>query len=141
MNVAGDAWLRELAELCRRTGVLLIVDDIQVGCGRTGPFFSFEPAGITPDIVTLSKSISGVGQPLALVLLRPELDVWAPGEHNGTFRGNNLAFVTATAALDYWRDDALDAPRGAQRGRDAGGARRAAGAASRAASSTCGGGA
>ena len=107
VNVAGDAWLRELAELCRRSGVLLIVDDIQVGCGRTGPFFSFEPAGITPDIVTLSKSISGVGQPLALVLLRPELDVWAPGEHNGTFRGNNLAFVTATAALDYWRDDAL----------------------------------
>ena len=129
VNVAGDAWLRELAELCRRTGVLLIVDDIQVGCGRTGPFFSFEPAGITPDIVTLSKSISGVGQPLALVLLRPELDVWAPGEHNGTFRGNNLAFVTATAALDYWRDDALTRRVERKRGRDAGGARRAARAA------------
>ena len=87
--------------------MLLIVDDIQVGCGRTGPFFSFEPAGIRPDIVTLSKSLSGVGQPLSLVLLRPELDAWAPGEHNGTFRGNNAAFVTAAAALDYWRDDGL----------------------------------
>ena len=130
VNVAGDAWLRELAELCRRSGVLLIVDDIQVGCGRTGPFFSFEPAGITPDIVTLSKSLSGVGQPLSLVLLRPELDVWAPGEHNGTFRGNNLAFVTATAALDYWQRRRADTSGGAQRGRDARGARRAAGAAS-----------
>jgi diaminobutyrate-2-oxoglutarate transaminase len=107
VNVASDAWLRDLSALCRRSGVLLIVDDIQVGCGRTGPFFSFEPAGITPDIVTLSKSLSGVGQPLSLVLLRPELDAWAPGEHNGTFRGNNAAFVTAAAALDYWRDDAL----------------------------------
>ncbi len=107
VNVAGDAWLRGLSALCERSGVLLIVDDIQVGCGRTGPFFSFEPAGIRPDIVTLSKSLSGVGQPLSLVLLRPDLDAWAPGEHNGTFRGNNAAFVTAAAALDYWRDDGL----------------------------------
>ena len=107
VNVASDEWLRGLSALCERSGVLLIVDDIQVGCGRTGPFFSFEPAGIRPDIVTLSKSLSGVGQPLSLVLLRPELDAWAPGEHNGTFRGNNAAFVTAAAALDYWRDDGL----------------------------------
>ena len=107
VNVASNNWLRQLAALCKRTSVLLIVDDIQTGCGRTGPFFSFEPAGITPDIVTLSKSISGVGQPLALTLMRRELDVWEPGEHNGTFRGNNAAFVTATAALRYWRDDHL----------------------------------
>lgn len=107
VNVASDAWLRALAALCTETGVLLIVDDIQVGCGRTGPFFSFEPAGIRPDIVTLSKSISGIGQPLALTLIRPELDIWAPGEHNGTFRGNNLAFVAGTAALRYWHDDTL----------------------------------
>jgi diaminobutyrate-2-oxoglutarate transaminase len=105
--VARDEWLRRLAELCDRTGVLLIVDDIQVGCGRTGPFFSFEPSGITPDIVTLSKSLSGVGQPFALTLMRRELDVWDPGEHNGTFRGNNAAFVTGAAALNYWRDDSL----------------------------------
>ncbi|MXY79607.1 MAG: aminotransferase class III-fold pyridoxal phosphate-dependent enzyme, partial [Chloroflexi bacterium] len=107
VNVASDEWLRGLSALCERSGVLLIIDDIQVGCGRTGPFFSFESAGIRPDIVTLSKSLSGVGQPLSLVLLRPELDAWAPGEHNGTFRGNNAAFVTAAAALDYWRDDGL----------------------------------
>ena len=108
INVADEAWLRRLAELCRRHDILLIVDDIQVGCGRTGPFFSFERAGIVPDIVCLSKSLSGYGLPMALTLLRPELDVWEPGEHNGTFRGNNAAFVTATAALDlFWQDDAL----------------------------------
>lgn len=109
LNVASTHWLRRLAALCRRHGILLIVDDIQVGCGRTGPFFSFERAGIDPDIVCLSKSLSGLGLPMALVLLKPELDVWSPGEHNGTFRGNNAAFVTATAALEtFWRDDTLE---------------------------------
>jgi diaminobutyrate-2-oxoglutarate transaminase len=89
--------------------ILLIVDDIQVGCGRTGPFFSFEEAGIRPDMVCLSKSISGYGLPMAMTLLRPEIDVWEPGEHNGTFRGNGMAFVTATAALEtYWRDQDLE---------------------------------
>ncbi len=94
VNVARAEWLRHLSELCSARGILLIVDDVQMGCGRTGPFFSFEIAGITPDIVTLSKSIGGYGMPLALVLMRRELDQWAPGEHNGTFRGNNPAFVT-----------------------------------------------
>jgi diaminobutyrate-2-oxoglutarate transaminase len=110
INVASARWLRGLAALARRHGTLLIVDDIQVGCGRTGAFFSFEEAGITPDIVCLSKSLSGFGLPFAVVLMRPELDVWRPGEHNGTFRGNNLAFVTATAALDeFWADERLTA--------------------------------
>ncbi|MBJ6628995.1 diaminobutyrate--2-oxoglutarate transaminase [Streptomyces sp. I4(2020)] len=108
INVARSEWLRGLAELCRRRDMLLIVDDIQMGCGRTGGFFSFEEAGIVPDIVTLSKSVSGYGLPMALTLLRPELDVWRPGEHNGTFRGFNPAFVTAAAALEeYWRDGRL----------------------------------
>jgi diaminobutyrate-2-oxoglutarate transaminase len=109
VNVAAVPWLQGVAELCRRHGVLLIVDDVQMGCGRTGPFFSFEPAGIEPDLVCLSKSISGYGLPLALTLMRPELDIWAPGEHNGTFRGFNPAFVTATAALrGYWADERLE---------------------------------
>ncbi len=107
VNVARMEWLKELAAILKRHDVLLIVDDIQVGCGRTGPFFSFEPAGIKPDIVCLSKSLSGFGLPLAVTLMRPELDVWEPGEHNGTFRGHNPAFVTATAALDFWADDTL----------------------------------
>ncbi|MEU7729136.1 diaminobutyrate--2-oxoglutarate transaminase [Streptomyces sp. NPDC040724] len=108
INVARAEWLRALADLCRRRDMLLIVDDIQMGCGRTGDFFSFEEAGITPDIVTLSKSISGYGLPMSLCLFKPELDLWEPGEHNGTFRGNNPAFVTATAALEtYWGDNTL----------------------------------
>lgn len=106
LNAASYPWLQKLSKICRTHGVLMIVDDIQAGCGRTGTFFSFEPAGIKPDIVTLSKSIGGYGLPLAIVLFKPELDVWKPGEHNGTFRGNNHAFVTAAKALQtYWAND------------------------------------
>ena len=108
VNVASVAWLQRLREITAHHGIVLIVDDIQVGCGRTGKFFSFEEAGIVPDIVTLSKSLSGYGLPLALVLIKPELDQWAPGEHNGTFRGHCPAFVTATAALSLWKDDQLE---------------------------------
>ena len=108
LNVASVDWLKRLEKVCRKREILLIVDDIQAGCGRTGTFFSFEPAGIQPDIVTLSKSLSGMGLPLAVTLIRPELDEWKPGEHNGTFRGNNHAFVTARVALEkYWSDGAF----------------------------------
>jgi diaminobutyrate-2-oxoglutarate transaminase len=110
LNVASPQWLRAVADVARRHGALLIVDDIQAGCGRTGGFFSFEEMGFTPDIVTLAKSLSGMGLPFALTLIRPELDIWAPGEHNGTFRGNNHAFVTAAAAIrHFWSDDAFAA--------------------------------
>jgi diaminobutyrate-2-oxoglutarate transaminase len=109
INVAPLEWLSELSEFCQQHGILLIVDDVQMGCGRTGPFFSFEAADIKPDMVCLSKSISGYGLPLALTLIRPDLDIWKPGQHNGTFRGVNPAFVTATAALRiYWQDRVLE---------------------------------
>jgi diaminobutyrate-2-oxoglutarate transaminase len=107
VKVASFEWLRRLQSIVRQRDILLILDDIQTGCGRTGPFFSFEEAGLQPDIVCLSKSISGFGLPMALVLLARDLDIWKPGEHNGTFRGNNLAFVTAAEALTYWEDDTL----------------------------------
>jgi diaminobutyrate-2-oxoglutarate transaminase len=106
LKAATITWLRCLQTICQAQGILLILDDIQAGCGRTGKFFSFEEAGLYPDIVTLSKALSGYGLPLAVVLLKRELDKWKPGEHNGTFRGNNHAFVTATAALEqYWRTE------------------------------------
>lgn len=109
LSAARAEWLQELRRLTSHHDILLIVDDVQAGCGRTGTFFSFEEAGITPDIVCVSKSISGYGMPMALTLFTPQLDVWTPGEHNGTFRGNNPAFVTATAALrHYWSDDAFE---------------------------------
>jgi diaminobutyrate-2-oxoglutarate transaminase len=108
INVASIEWLKNLEAVCRKHDVLLIVDDIQAGCGRTGTYFSFEEAGIKPDMVTLSKSLGGYGTPFAVVLIRPDLDQWKPGEHNGTFRGNNFAFVTAKSAIDnYWKDDAF----------------------------------
>jgi len=105
LNVATSEWLAGLASVTKRLGALLIVDEIQTGCGRTGPFFSFERAGIVPDIICLAKSISGYGFPMSLLLMRPDHDAWSPGEHNGTFRGNSLAFVTAAAALDLWTRD------------------------------------
>jgi diaminobutyrate-2-oxoglutarate transaminase len=106
LSAARPEWLRALADLCRQHEILLIVDDVQAGCGRTGTFFSFEESGIVPDIICLSKSISGYGLPMALTLFRPGLDQWEPGEHNGTFRGNNAAFVTARAALEeFWSDN------------------------------------
>ena len=105
LNAASSEWLRKVAEIAKKHGALLIVDDIQAGCGRTGGFFSFEEMGFTPDIVTMSKSLSGMGLPFAITLFRPNLDIWSPGEHNGTFRGNNHAFVTATAVLKhFWAD-------------------------------------
>jgi diaminobutyrate-2-oxoglutarate transaminase len=109
LNVARIDWLKRLEALCNKRGIVLIADDIQAGVGRTGTFFSFEPAGIKPDVVTLSKSLSGYGLPLSLVVLKRSLDVWKPGEHNGTFRGNNHAFVTATAAIEhYWSTPAFE---------------------------------
>src|SRR5215468_3552265 len=89
LNVASTSWLKRLEALCQKMKILLIVDDIQAGCGRTGTFFSF-------------------GLPMAMVVLKRSLDVWKPGEHNGTFRGNNHAFVTATAAIEhYWSTGAF----------------------------------
>lgn len=109
LGTASLEWLRNLQEVCREFGSLLIVDDIQAGCGRTGGFFSFEEAGIEPDIICMSKSLSGLGLPLALDLIKPEHDIWDPGEHNGTFRGFNGAFVTATETLNrFWRDDTFE---------------------------------
>lgn len=104
LQVASADWLKQVEEIASDHGALLIVDDIQAGCGRTGSFFSFEPFGMTPDIVCMAKGISGFGLPMSLMLIKHELDHWSPGEHNGTFRGNNHAFVTAAAALDhFWR--------------------------------------
>lgn len=107
LNVASLAWLKNIEKLCRERDIILIIDDIQAGCGRSGTFFSFEPAKISPDIICLSKSLSGYGLPMAINLIKPEYDIWSPGEHNGTFRGNNPAFVTAKEALEFWKDESF----------------------------------
>lgn len=108
LNAAPEAWLRDLASLAKRHGSLLILDEIQSGCGRTGDFFAFGASGIRPDLICVSKSISGFGLPMALVLIDERIDVWEPGEHNGTFRGSAIAFSAATATLShFWSDDSF----------------------------------
>lgn len=110
LNHASAVWAKKISAIAKRHHALLIIDEIQAGCGRSGDFFSFEPLGIKPDIVTMSKSISGFGLPMAIVLISPEIDVWSPGEHNGTFRGNSHAFVTANVMLQkFWKDDHFSA--------------------------------
>ncbi|MFN0263157.1 diaminobutyrate--2-oxoglutarate transaminase [Tepidamorphus sp. 3E244] len=106
LNAASAEWTRGIAALAKKHGIKLIIDDIQAGLGRSGSFFSFDEMGIEPDMVTLAKSLSGMGLPFACLLLRPEDDIWTPAEHNGTFRGNTHGFVTALVALEkFWADD------------------------------------
>ncbi len=102
INIASIDFLRKLRALCDRHDIIMIVDDIQVGVGRAGTFFSFERADIVPDMVVMSKSISGFGMPMAILLMKPELDIFRPAEHNGTFRGNQLSFIGATAGINYF---------------------------------------
>lgn len=106
VNVASREWLQALAALARDVGALLIVDDIQVGCGRTGSFFSFDDLDLDPDIICLAKGIGGMGTPMALNLVKPQVDKhWQPGEHTGTFRGQDLSFVAGSEALGYFEDE------------------------------------
>ncbi len=108
IHVMETEWLRAVRAFCDKHGILLIADDIQIGCARSGNFFSFERAGIVPDMVAMSKSIGGFGLPMAIALIRPHLDIWNPGEHNGTFRGNQLAFVGAKAGLEFMLDNRIE---------------------------------
>ncbi len=106
VNVASQAWLEALQTLAHELGALFIVDDIQVGCGRTGHYFSFDGLGLNPDIVCLAKGLGGVGTPIAMNLVKPEHDQhWSPGEHTGTFRGQGLSFVAGREALRYFDGD------------------------------------
>ncbi|MBN9674591.1 diaminobutyrate--2-oxoglutarate transaminase [Salipiger bermudensis] len=108
LNAASKEWMQGIAKLAKKHGALLIADDIQAGIGRTGTFFSFEEFGIEPDLIPLAKSLSGMGLPFAALLVKPELDIWKPAEHNGTFRGNTHAFVTARVALEkFWKGDSF----------------------------------
>lgn len=104
VNLAQAEWLREVQDLAREHNSLFIIDDIQVGCGRTGTYFSFEGMGLDPDVIILAKGIGGYGTPLAMCLIKPERDVWSPGEHTGTFRGPGLSFVAGAEALTFFED-------------------------------------
>src|SRR6185437_15526902 len=102
---ADPEFVRRLRRLTRELGVPLVVDEVQTGCGRTGTWFAFEQYDIEPDVIVASKALSGIGQPVAIILYDERLDVWAPGAHTGTFRGNQLAFAAGAKAVDIVRRD------------------------------------
>ncbi|TGG93988.1 aspartate aminotransferase family protein [Natronospirillum operosum] len=106
VNVASKEWLLAVQKLAHDLGALFILDDIQAGCGRTGSYFSFDGMGLDPDVITLAKGLGGFGTPIAMNLVKPEYDkLWKPGEHTGTFRGQNLSFVAGRIGLGYFDDD------------------------------------
>ncbi|WSV99660.1 diaminobutyrate--2-oxoglutarate transaminase family protein [Streptomyces sp. NBC_01006] len=103
---APDAWLRRMREITEARGIPLIADEVQTGVGRTGAFWGVDHAGVVPDVMVLSKAIGG-SLPLAVIVYRSGLDVWAPGAHAGTFRGNQLAMAAGAATLAYVRKNRL----------------------------------
>ncbi|MFE0643528.1 diaminobutyrate--2-oxoglutarate transaminase family protein [Streptomyces sp. NPDC058877] len=103
---APDAWMRSMRRITADRSVPLVVDEVQTGVGRTGAFWAVEHSGIAPDVMVLSKAIGG-SLPLAVIVYRSALDVWEPGTHAGTFRGNQLAMAAGTATLRYVRENKL----------------------------------
>lgn len=103
---APDAWLRRMRDITAARGIPLIADEVQTGVGRTGAFWAVEHSGIVPDVLVLSKAIGG-SLPLAVVVYRDDLDVWPPGAHAGTFRGNQLAMAAGAATLAHVRENRL----------------------------------
>jgi diaminobutyrate-2-oxoglutarate transaminase len=102
---ADPEFVQRIRRLTRELDVPLVVDEVQTGCGRTGTWFAFEQYGIEPDVIVASKALSGIGQPVAIILYDERLDVWAPGAHTGTFRGNQLAFAAGAEAVRIVRRD------------------------------------
>jgi len=101
-----DSWMRRMREITAARGIPLIADEVQTGVGRTGTFWAVERSGVVPDVMVLSKAIGG-SLPLAVIVYRDELDVWPPGAHAGTFRGNQLAMAAGAATLRHVRENAL----------------------------------
>lgn len=105
--VPPEDFILKVREICSKYGVFMIVDEIQAGFCRTGKFFAFEHSGILPDIVTMSKALGGVGFPISCVAYKDELDIWPPGKHIGTFRGNTVAYAAGNAALQFMIENRL----------------------------------
>lgn len=106
LRTASAPWVQAVARLAQQHGALLLVDDSVTGGGRCGGFFSFEGMGVVPDLVVPSLSVSGMGLPLGLLLVRQDRDQWLPGEVSSRFGHNHHAFVAGTAALEkFWAAD------------------------------------
>jgi ornithine--oxo-acid transaminase len=106
--VPPEGYLREAAKICKERNVLLIVDEIQSGLGRSGKLFAFEHEGIRPDMVIVGKALGGGFYPISAVLGRKDvIGVFKPGDHGSTFGGNPLAAATAIAALRVLKEEKL----------------------------------
>ncbi len=101
INVPPEGFVKEVEKIAKRNGIVFIADEIQSGFGRTGKWFASEHSGASPDIITMAKSLGGVGLPIAGIMYKKELDVWTPAAHVGTFRGNVVAMAGGAAAIDF----------------------------------------
>jgi acetylornithine/N-succinyldiaminopimelate aminotransferase len=108
VNIPDDDYLKKVQNWCREKGILLILDEVQTGAGRTGTLFAYEQYGVEPDIMALAKGI-GSGVPIGAFLAKEECSVFAPGEHGSTYGGNPLVCAAAHAALKYMIDHNLPA--------------------------------
>lgn len=99
-------WLKTVRRVTEELGIPLILDEIQAGIGRTGKFFAFEHADILPDVILISKAVGG-SLPLSVVIYHEKLDLWKPGAHAGTFRGNQLAMAAGAKVLEIIERDGL----------------------------------
>jgi diaminobutyrate-2-oxoglutarate transaminase len=99
--VPPEGYVQEIARICRKHNSVLIFDEIQTGFFRTGKFFACQYPGVTPDIITLSKGLGGIGYPISCIAYDESLDKWNPGAHIGTFRGNQAAMAAGMAAIDF----------------------------------------
>ncbi|WP_128895902.1 aspartate aminotransferase family protein [Longirhabdus pacifica] len=104
---ADDKWVQHIRSITKERNIPLIVDEVQTGLGRTGKLYAFEHADVTPDVIILSKAIGG-SLPLSVVVYDEALDVWEPGAHAGTFRGNQMAMATGLATMEYVIQNELD---------------------------------
>jgi 4-aminobutyrate aminotransferase len=104
--VAPFEFLRELRRICDRHGILLVFDEVQSGCGRTGKWWAVEHSGVEPDMVCTAKGIAS-GMPLSAVIAKAEIMDWAPGSHASTFGGNPVSNAAALATMDILQREAI----------------------------------
>jgi predicted acetylornithine/succinylornithine family transaminase len=108
VNIPSDDYLQKVQTWCREKGILLILDEVQTGAGRTGTLFAYEQYGVEPDIMALAKGL-GSGVPIGAFLAKEKVSVFSPGEHGSTYGGNPLVCAAAYAALKYQIDHNIPA--------------------------------
>jgi 4-aminobutyrate aminotransferase len=105
--VAPDNFLREIREICNRHGIMMVVDEVQSGAGRTGKWWAIQHSGVEPDMVCIAKGIAS-GMPLGICMTKAEIMDWVPGSHASTFGGNPIAIAAALATMDILEREAID---------------------------------